>query len=81
MKRKTSLIIKNNEAWILKTKGSSFYTIYDRLENLERDIHKIDKKQEVELMKLSLTRKGGKLEQSDKFWLKLYLIMQNRDKK
>ena len=77
-----SLIIKNNEAWILKTKGSCFYTIYDRLENLERDIHKIDKKQEVELMKFSLTHhKGGKLEQSDKFWLKLYLIMQNRDKK
>ena len=79
-----SLIIKNNEAWIIKIKGNSFYTIYDRVETVERDIYKIKKEvsltKDVKLMKLSLTHNGGRLEESDDFWLKILLIMQKREK-
>jgi len=73
------LKITNNEAWILRKKGSSSYIIYDKLENVEKDIFKMPKdvkmSKDVELMKLSLTHNGGKLEQNDKFWMKIFLIM------
>jgi len=78
-----SLTIKNNEAWILKTKETSSYTIFNRLEAVERELSKniFQNIKEIELMKLTLTHKGGKLEQSDKFWLKLFLIMKQENKK
>lgn len=73
--KKMSLKITNNEAWILRKKGSTSYIIVDNLEKVEKELHKITNTENIELLKLSLSHNGGRLEQNDKFWMKIFLIM------
>jgi len=71
------LQIRNNEAWVLRIKGSTSYTIYDNLEAVQKELFykmKDIKAKDIELMKLTLTHNGGRLEQNDKFWMKICLI-------
>jgi len=81
IKNKMRLGIRNNEAWILRKKGSTSYTIYDSLKAVEEDLNKniFQNIKKVELMKLTLTHNGGKLEQNDRFWMKIFLMNKKRE--
>lgn len=75
------LQIRNNEAWILRKKGSTSYTIFDCLEAVQKELYKMKDVKEIELMKLTLTHNGGRLEQNDKFWMKICLILKRTKEK